>query len=32
MAIDSYSKNKASGSFILIDSQTNNTSGVGFIE
>ncbi|WP_234859249.1 sulfate adenylyltransferase subunit 1 [Aquimarina aquimarini] len=32
LAIDSYSKNKASGSFILIDSQTNNTSGVGFIE
>ncbi len=32
LAIDSYSRNKASGSFILIDSQTNNTSGVGFIE
>ena len=32
LAIDSYSKNKASGSFILIDSQTNNTSGVGFVE
>ncbi len=32
LAFDSYSKNKASGSFILIDSQTNNTSGVGFIE
>ncbi|WP_378182319.1 sulfate adenylyltransferase subunit 1 [Aquimarina sp. SS2-1] len=32
LAIDSYSKNKASGSFILIDSQTNNTSGVGFID
>ncbi|WP_298317774.1 GTP-binding protein [uncultured Aquimarina sp.] len=32
LAIDSYSKNKVSGSFILIDSQTNNTSGVGFIE
>ncbi|WP_299255807.1 GTP-binding protein [uncultured Aquimarina sp.] len=32
LAIDSYSKNKASGSFILIDSQTNTTSGVGFIE
>lgn len=32
LAIDSYSKNKASGSFILIDSQNNNTSGVGFIE
>ncbi|MBQ0735069.1 sulfate adenylyltransferase subunit 1 [Aquimarina celericrescens] len=32
LAFDAYSKNKASGSFILIDSQTNNTSGVGFIE
>jgi len=32
LAFDSYSKNKASGSFILIDSQNNNTSGVGFIE
>ncbi len=32
LAIDSYSKNKASGSFILIDAQTNNTSGVGFVE
>ncbi|GAA4274100.1 GTP-binding protein [Aquimarina gracilis] len=32
LAFDSYSNNKASGSFILIDSQTNNTSGVGFIE
>ncbi|AXT51221.1 sulfate adenylyltransferase [Aquimarina sp. BL5] len=32
LAIDSYSKNKVSGSFILIDSQTNNTSGVGFIQ
>ena len=32
LAFDSYKKNKASGSFILIDSQTNNTSGVGFIE
>ncbi|MBQ4818482.1 GTP-binding protein [Aquimarina sp. MMG016] len=31
LAFDAYSKNKASGSFILIDSQTNNTSGVGFI-
>lgn len=29
---DSYSDNKANGSFILIDAQTNNTSGVGFIE
>ncbi|WP_062056255.1 sulfate adenylyltransferase subunit 1 [Aquimarina longa] len=32
LAIDSYSKNKASGSFILIDAQTNATSGVGFVE
>ncbi|MHA7056187.1 sulfate adenylyltransferase subunit 1 [Aquimarina sp. M1] len=32
LAIDSYHKNKVSGSFILIDSQTNNTSGVGFIQ
>jgi len=32
LAVDSYGKNKASGSFILIDAQTNNTSGVGFIE
>lgn len=32
LAIDSYSKNKASGSFILIDPQTNNTAGVGFID
>ncbi len=32
LAFDPYSKNRASGSFILIDSQTNNTSGVGFIE
>ncbi|GAA3513397.1 GTP-binding protein [Aquimarina addita] len=32
LAIDSYSKNKASGSFILIDAQTNNTAGAGFIE
>lgn len=29
---DSYSDNKANGSFILIDAQTNNTSGVGFIQ
>ena len=29
---DSYSKNKANGSFILIDPKTNNTAGVGFIE
>ena len=32
LAFDKYYRNKASGSFILIDSQTNNTSGVGFIE
>lgn len=32
LAFDSYSNNRASGSFVLIDSQTNNTSGVGFIE
>jgi len=32
LAIDSYNENKASGSFILIDNQTNNTSGVGFID
>jgi sulfate adenylyltransferase subunit 1 len=29
---DSYVDNKTNGSFILIDSQTNNTSGVGFIQ
>jgi sulfate adenylyltransferase subunit 1 len=29
---DSYVDNKANGSFILIDAQTNNTSGVGFIQ
>ncbi|MCD8403530.1 GTP-binding protein [Tenacibaculum finnmarkense] len=29
---DSYSKNKATGSFILIDPKTNNTAGVGFIQ
>ncbi|MCG8184238.1 sulfate adenylyltransferase subunit 1 [Tenacibaculum piscium] len=29
---DSYSKNKANGSFILIDAKTNNTAGVGFIQ
>lgn len=28
---DSYEKNKASGSFILIDTQSNTTAGVGFI-
>ncbi len=28
---DSYEKNKANGNFILIDSQTNTTAGVGFI-
>ncbi|MAQ76181.1 MAG: sulfate adenylyltransferase [Aquimarina sp.] len=31
LAFDKYHNNKSSGSFILIDSQTNNTSGVGFI-
>ncbi|UZO81001.1 GTP-binding protein [Aquimarina sp. ERC-38] len=31
LAVDSYKENKASGSFILIDPQTNNTAGVGFI-
>ena len=28
---DSYKDNKANGAFILIDSKTNNTAGVGFI-
>jgi sulfate adenylyltransferase subunit 1 len=28
---DSYQENKANGAFILIDSKTNNTAGVGFI-
>ncbi len=28
---DSYAKNKAAGSFILIDTQSNTTAGVGFI-
>lgn len=28
---DSYEDNKANGTFILIDSKTNNTAGVGFI-
>ena len=28
---DSYEQNKANGAFILIDSKTNNTAGVGFI-
>ncbi len=32
LAFDAYENNKALGSFILIDAQTNNTSGVGFIE
>ncbi|WP_378185558.1 sulfate adenylyltransferase subunit 1 [Aquimarina sp. W85] len=32
LAFDSYKDNKASGSFILIDAQTNTTAGVGFIE
>lgn len=29
---DSYDKNKENGAFILIDSKTNNTAGVGFIK
>lgn len=29
---DTYATNKTTGSFILIDPQTNNTSGVGFIQ
>ena len=29
---DAYADNKVNGSFILIDAQTNNTSGVGFIQ
>lgn len=29
---DSYADNKENGAFILIDAQTNNTAGVGFIE
>ncbi len=29
---DSYNKNKENGRFILIDSQTNTTAGVGFIQ
>lgn len=29
---DSYADNKTTGSFILIDPQTNNTSGAGFIQ
>lgn len=28
---DSYKENKANGAFILVDSKTNNTAGVGFI-
>ncbi|TYP75902.1 sulfate adenylyltransferase subunit 1 [Aquimarina intermedia] len=32
LAFDSYKNNKASGSFILIDAQTNTTAGVGFID
>jgi len=32
LALDSYSENKAVGAFILIDPNTNNTAGVGFIE
>jgi sulfate adenylyltransferase subunit 1 len=29
---DSYDKNKANGTFILINPKTNNTAGVGFIK
>jgi len=29
---DAYADNKANGSFILIDPQSNHTSGVGFIQ
>lgn len=32
LAYDSYTRNKISGSFILIDAQTHATSGVGFVE
>ncbi|MEP0264973.1 GTP-binding protein [Dokdonia sp.] len=32
LAYDSYTRNKISGSFILIDAQTYATSGVGFVE
>ena len=28
---DTFAENKSNGAFILIDSQTNNTAGVGFI-
>ncbi|CAM1353442.1 sulfate adenylyltransferase subunit 1 [Tenacibaculum insulae] len=30
--VDAYSKNKANGTFILINPKTNNTAGVGFIQ
>ena len=30
--VDAYSKNKANGTFILINPKTNNTAGVGFIK
>ncbi len=32
LSFDAYSKNKSSGSFILINPKTNNTVGVGFIK
>jgi sulfate adenylyltransferase subunit 1 len=32
LAYDSYTRNKISGSFILIDAQTHATAGVGFVE
>ena len=32
LLVDTYSKNKSNGSFILINPKTNNTVGVGFIQ
>ena len=29
---DKFKENRANGAFILLDKNTNNTSGVGFIE
>ena len=31
LAIDSYARNRATGSFIIIDEVTNNTVGAGMI-
>ena len=31
LLVDTYKKNKSNGSFILINTKTNNTVGVGFI-